>query len=197
MPHEVSTFVRCESFDRIRDQAAHVIEGTGACGPQQRFEFREGLFDRIQIGAVGGQKPELRPGRFDRRAYGRLFMDREVIENHGRPDGQRRHQDLLDVGEERGVVERTIEHGGGDEAVRGEGGDHGVHLPLAARRKVAEALAAGTAAIAPEQVRRHATFVEEEIRARVPPRLCRLPVTASGGDIRPVLFGGVHRFFLR
>jgi hypothetical protein len=42
-----------EERERFGDQRIDVIEGAWLCGTQERFQFREGLFDGIEIGAVG------------------------------------------------------------------------------------------------------------------------------------------------
>ena len=63
------------------------------------------------------------------------------------------------------------------------------------RRVILQARAAGTPAVAPQQVGRHAAFIEEDVLAHVAQRLPRPPLAARRGDIRPTLFVGVYRFF--
>ena len=60
---------------------------------------------------------------------------------------------------------------------------------------ILEAGAAGTAAVAPQEIGRHAAFIEEDVLAHVAERLPRPPLPAGRGDIRPALFVGVYRFF--
>lgn len=60
---------------------------------------------------------------------------------------------------------------------------------------ILEARAAGTTAVAPQEIGRHAAFVKEDGLAHVAQRLPRAPLPAGGGDIRPALFVGVYRFF--
>ena len=81
------------------------------------------------------------------------------------------------------------------EPVEPKRGDHGVRLPMAARRVVAQARAARTPAIAAQQIGRHPAFIEEHVLAHVADRLPGLPLPARRRDIRPALFVGVYRFF--
>ena len=74
-------------------------------------------------------------------------------------------------------------------------GDDGVGLPVAARRVIAEAHAARTPAVAAQEIRRDARFIDEDVAARVVQRLGVLPPAARRGDVRPALFVGVYRFF--
>jgi hypothetical protein len=55
--------------------------------------------------------------------------------------------------------------------------------------------AARTAAIASQQVRRHATFIEKHVLAHVAQRLPGAPLSPGRGDIRASLLVGVDRFF--
>lgn len=95
-------------------------------------------------------------------------MDGEVVEDDDVAGPQRRHQDLLDVGQKRRVVDRAIEHRRRAEAVLGQACDHGVRLPVAARRVSAPPLAARRAPIAAEQIGRHAGFIEKDVLAGIP-----------------------------
>ena len=94
----VLTFGRREERQRDGDELADLIEGARSDGTEERFQFREDLFDGIEIRAVGRQKPEACADPFDRGADVRLFVHGEVIEDDHITGPQRRHQHLLDVG---------------------------------------------------------------------------------------------------
>ena len=81
MPDIIPALIRREEFERRSHEGDDVIEGAWSRGPEKRFQFGECLFDRIEIGTVGREKADLRADRFDRRAYVRLFVHREVIEH--------------------------------------------------------------------------------------------------------------------
>jgi hypothetical protein len=59
-----------------------------------------------------------------------LFVHREVVEHDHVAGLERRHQDLLDVGEKRGIVDRPIEDRGRGEPVDAKACDDGVGLPM-------------------------------------------------------------------
>ena len=182
-------------LQRRGDQRTDVVKRARAGRAEERFQFGEREFDRIEVGAVGWEKPELGAHGFDGGADLRLFVDGEVIEDDHIARLERRRQDLLDVGEERWIVDRAVEHGRGPEAVEPERGDDGVRLPMATGCVIAEAGARGTAPVAAQQIRGHAAFIEEHILAHVAQRLPRPPLPTRRGDIRPTLFVGVFRFF--
>jgi hypothetical protein len=195
MSHEVVALAWSEELEGGRDQRADLIEGSWPRRSQERFQFREGEFDRIEVGAVGGEEPHVRTSRFDGRLDRRLFVCREVVQDNDIPWVERGHQDLLDVREERGVVDRSVEDRRRPKAAHPQGGDDGVRLPMSAGRVITQARPDGTPTVSPQQVGRDATFVEKHILAHVSQRLPGAPLPPCGGDIRPTLFVGVYRFF--
>jgi hypothetical protein len=68
-------------------------------------------------------------------------------------------------------------------------------FPMTAGGVIPNARAARAPAKPPKQIRRHATFVEEDIVADVTERLPGPPLPTRRGDIRSTLFVGVYRFF--
>ena len=67
-------------------------------------------------------------------------------------------------------------------------------LPVAARRVIVEARAARTAAIAAEQIRRHAAFIQKHVVTHVAQRLRVLPLASRSGDVSATLFVRVYGF---
>ena len=61
---------------------------------------------------------------------------------------QRGHQDLLDLGAERGVIARSIEHGRGRQLREAERRDHRVRLPVTAGRVIRDARPTKTSGVA-------------------------------------------------
>lgn len=195
MPDEISAFRGREEAERDRDEVADVVKGPGTRRPDERFQFREGQFDGIEIGAVGRQEAEMGPNRLDRRAHRRVFVDGEVVEDHHVAGAQGGHQDLIDVGEKHRMVDRPVEDRWGPEAIEAQRRHDRVRLPMAARRVIPEARATQAAAVPAEQIRRHAAFVQKDILRHVAERLPTPPLTPSRGDVRPTLLVGVYRFF--
>ena len=93
------------------------------------------------------------------------------------------------------MVDRPIEYGRGAEPVVSERRHDRVCLPMATRRVIAETRAAGTPAIASEQIGRHPAFIEEDVLARVADREPFSPVATLSHDVGAPLFFGVYRFF--
>jgi len=137
----------------------------------------------------------VRADGFDRRAHRWLFVDREIVEHDHVAGAQRGHQDLLDVGEKRRIVDRSVEDGWGGEAIEAQRRDDGVRLPMTAGRVIAQARAAQTATVPPQQIGRDPAFIQKQILRDVAERLPRLPLPPGRGDIRSTLFVGVYRFF--
>ena len=68
-------------------------------------------------------------------------------------------------------------------------------LLVTARRVIAESGAARAAAVAPEQIGRHAAFIEKDILTDIAERLPLAPPPTLRGDVGPALFVGVDGFF--
>lgn len=79
--------------------------------------------------------------------------------------------------------------------MRGECDHDGVGLPMAARRMIAKPDTAEAPAVAPQQIRGDAAFVEKDVLLGVVQRLVGAPAAALSRDVGPTLFVGVHRFF--
>ena len=58
-----------------------------------------------------------------------------------------------------------------------------------------QALPPWTAAVAPQEIRRHATFIKEHILAHVADRQPVIPPATLRDDVRPSLLVGVYGFF--
>lgn len=195
VPDEVLAFRRGKEPERGAEERAHVLETARARGAQERFQFGEGLFDRIEVGTIRGQEAERGPGGVDRGADRWLLVDRQVIEHHHIAALQGGDQDLLDIREERGRIDRAVKHGRRREPVEPERRHHGVGLPVAARRVIVEARAAGTAAIPPQQIGGDAALIQKDVLPDIAQRLPVAPLATGRGDIRAPLFVGVQSFF--
>jgi hypothetical protein len=172
-----------------------VVEGTGPRRAEERFQFGEGLFDRVEVRAVGRKKPDMRARPFNRRANLRLLVHRQVVEHDDVAGAQRGDQDLFDVREECRIVDGPIEHSGRGEPVEAQARNDRVRLPMAARRMVMQPRPAGAAAIPPQQVGGDAALIEKDVLSYIAQRLQVLPLAARRGDVRTPLFVRVYGFF--
>ena len=195
MPDEVPAFRWGKQLQRDRDELDDVVERARPCRPQEGFQLREREFDRIEIGAVGRQELEARAPLFHGCTDLRLFVRRQVVEHDHVTGLERGRQDLLDIGEERQIVDRPIKHRRRVEPVEAQADHDGVRLPMTARRVIAQPCPPRAAAIPAQQIGRDAALIEKDVLAGVPQGLHPRPLAARGGDIRPALFVGVYRFF--
>ena len=162
---------------------------------QDGFELGESLLDRIEIGAVGGKKPKLGPGGFNRDFDSGAFVSAEIVHDHDIAGAQRRNQFLLDISGELLSVDRSIENAGRGQPVVAQGGEEGRRLPMTERRVADQPLANLTPAVARRHVRRRPGFIDEDELARVEGRLLLPPCGARGGYVRTLLLGCAKCFF--
>jgi hypothetical protein len=167
MSDEIPTFGGREEIEGGTDERDDLLKGSRPCGAQERFQFGEGELDRIEVRTVGREKSEVRARRFNRGSDLRVFVHREVVQDHHIAGAEGRHQHLVDIGLKAGLVDRAIEHGWRGQSLRAQGDHDGVRLPFTVRRVVVEAGAARTPAVAAEQVRRHPALIEEDVLLRV------------------------------
>jgi hypothetical protein len=116
------------------------IKGPGADPPQVSFEFGEGHFDRIEIGAVGRQKQE--PAASLAQCFGGALalVCGQVVEDDDGSGIKRRGQLRLDVGVEGGTIHRPFDHPRRDQGVLRQPGDKGLRAPFAKRCRAIEPL---------------------------------------------------------
>ena len=167
MPDVVSALSNGEEFERVADERCDTIEGSGSCRSEERLELGERLFDRIEVGTVGRQKPDLRADGFNRGADLWLFVHHEVIEDDDIAGSERRHQDLFDVGEKADIVDRAIEHRWGADPFDRQRGDHRCRLPMTAGGVVVQPGAPRTATVTAQEIGGDAALVQKHVLAGV------------------------------
>ena len=195
MPGVIGAFVGREEAERYGDEAADLLVVTRAGGAQERFEFGEREFDRIEIRTVGREESQVRAHLLDRHPDLGLLMHPEVVQHDDISRSQRGHQHLFDVGEETRTIDRPIKDRWGAETLEPQRGNHRVGFPMTAGRVVREPQAARTPAVAPEEIGGNAALIEKDVLPHVAERLPRAPVTPLSGDVGAALFVGVYGFF--
>ena len=195
MSDVIPTLGRREQGERGRGECGDMVEGPRSCGTQERFQFRERHFNRIEIGAVRREESDPGARGFDRRAHLGLLVDGEIVEHDDVTASERGDQHLLHIGPKAVVVDGSIEHRRRRDPMGPQRGDDRVRLPMAARRVITQPHAAETAPIPAQQISRHTTFIEKDVAPGVAQRQPVAPTTALSGDVGPALFVGVYRFF--
>ena len=84
-----------EGFGNCCDQD---FDGSGGCLSQQRFEFGEELFNRIEVWAVGRQVAQLSAGSLDGFADAGDLVAGEIVHHDDIAVAQDRDDELLDIG---------------------------------------------------------------------------------------------------
>jgi hypothetical protein len=177
------------------DRRPELLHGAPPRGAEQRFEFRKPEFNRIEVRTVRWQVPEVRAGRFDALADALDVMGPEVIHHDDVPSLQRRRQDLIEIGEERVAVHRSVEEAGRGQALHAQGRDEGAGLPMMVRRVIMDARAATAPTVAPEQVSRDAAFIKKHEPSGINRGGEASPVGSGHDDVGAILLGRAHRFF--
>jgi hypothetical protein len=155
------------------------------------------LFDGVEIGAVGWEKHDtgLAFGQDGRHALDLVRGQVVHYQNVARP--HLRREFLLDIFQEQLAIESAIDDHRSEQSVQSKRSDEGCALPMAMRDQVDDALLGWSPAIKPSHLRRAEGFVEENETTRVDARLEDLPGGPCDDNVRPILLGGVERFFFR
>ena len=128
----------CHRTSRVRQRALRKIA----------FSFANASSNRIEVRTVFRQKPELRADGFDRSSHRGALVTRRVVHDDDVAGRERWHQDLLDVGQKTGAVDRPIKHGWRGEACHAQRPEKRRGVPAAIRRVVGDPGAGQPAAIA-------------------------------------------------
>lgn len=174
----------------MSDQFEEPGHGARRTLAQRRLELREYLLDGIEIRRVGGQKAQRCSGRFDRFAYARDLVGRQVIGKDNVAFSQSRYQDLLDVSEEVGPIHGAVEDKARGEAINAKGGDIRQRLPMSVRHRPDEALPARRASVLPDHLRRDRRLINKDETPHIKTGLLGYELGACGGDVRTILLGG-------
>jgi hypothetical protein len=195
MPKVVAAFVGAEARDALAEQRPERLDGPAARGAQDRFELGEAELDRIEVGAVRRQIPHRGAGGGEDLRDAADLVCAEVVGDHDVAGAQGRHEDLFEIREKAGAVDRALEDGGRGEAGHAQRGQKRTGLPAGARRVVVHPRARQTAAVAPQQIRGDAGFVEKREPLEVPRRRVLVPGGARDDDVRSIVFRRPYSFF--
>jgi hypothetical protein len=185
-------------FDLLDGGCGRRHEGfwSSACGlAQMRLDLSEGWLDGIEIGRVFRQELEAGVAVSDRFVDGRPLVTAEMIDHHDVTWPEGGAEALFGIGCEDLGVHRPVDHHRREDAAAAYGGDQGGGLPATMRDLGDEPLATRAAAMGPRHIGLGPGLVDED---QLVGRQLRLPVAQnlpSLCDVRPILLGGVQRFF--
>ena len=174
MSKVIAAFLGAEVRQTGAEERPEGFGGSTAGGAHEGFELREAEFNGIEVRTVGRQIAERGADALDRLADAGHFVCAEVIGDDDVPGMQGGHEDLFDIGEEARPVDGAVEDPG---------------------RVVVDAGPAEGPTIPPQEIVRHAGFIEKNQACRIPGRRGGVPHDPRGRDVRSIVFGGPDRFF--
>ena len=122
-------------------------------------------------------------------------MAAEIVHDDDVAGRERRHEKLLDIGEEVLAVDRPIEDAGRIDPVAAERGEEGQGSPVALRRFGQQFVSAWRPAAQPRHVGLGPGLVDEDEARRIKLALMGLPALAFSRDVGTILLGGEQGFF--
>jgi len=93
MPDVVRAFVGHEQPERCRHQLADLVESARPRGAEERLQFGERHFDRIEVGTVGRKKAEMRTSLLNGHTHLGLLVGGEIVEHDNIAPAQRGDKD--------------------------------------------------------------------------------------------------------
>ena len=159
------------------------------------LDLGEGLFDGIEVGAVGRQEPEPGAGGFDGVADGLGFVTSQVVHDDDVPRLQGSDELLFHVGEEAGAIDRAIEDAGRSELVTPKCRQERHGAPVPVRREARQALAFWPPAPEWRHVRLDPGLIDEHQALGINPGLPSPPTPPPMGDGGAASLKGEQRFF--
>ena len=109
MAEEVCAFVRFELLQGIGGGSLESVEGSRGGLAHMRLELGKGIFDRIEIGAVGRQIVEFGAAGLNGKPDARDLVGGQIVHNDDIAWAQYGNQHLLDPGQEALSVHRTVQ----------------------------------------------------------------------------------------
>jgi hypothetical protein len=178
----------------VTDRVPEAVNGVLGGLAQVCLELGEGLFNRVEVGAVGRQNEQRRTRRFDRLAcIGRLWLDRLSIMmmSPGVSSGTSNWRTSATKAARLIGPSSTISAIMPVRRSPDEGGD----LPVSMRHAGAQALATSATAVATRHVGGRPGFVDEHQPRRIEVERAIEPFLPAHQDTGAVLLSGVRRPF--
>lgn len=184
-----------EAFQEAGNPVPQALQGALLVLSKMRLEFREGVFDWVQVRRVGRQIAQRSARRFDGASYFSALVRAKIVHHDDVSRLKGWDEDLADISLETFAVHRTVKDHRRGEATGSEAGREGCDFPMAMRRGASQAPAAKRPASEPYHIGGTACFIDEDELLRIEAGLILAPALAPGGHVRALLFAGQHRFF--
>ena len=175
------------------DSRAVCFECPWLGGAEEGLDLREGLLDRVEVGRVGREEPELSPAGLDRVAGTVAGVDREIVGDDDLVGLQGGGQPVDDVAVERVVGDGLVEQQPGAEPSQGERREQRPVLPARAGGRPVRPLTPWRPAVPAGHPEVAAGLVDPDKPSRIDPS----GLLAPGGALRLVAFPGSDGLFFR
>ena len=158
----VGAFSPAEARDGFGDGGPQVWNGAGSGFAEQHLESGEGLFDRVEVRAVGREVPQQRARGLDGASDAGASRSRQVVHDDDVAGRQRGNEDLLDLGQEGRPVHGAVEDHRHRHAAQAKAGREGGGLPVSMGNGGPAALAPPGPRPQPRHLGRSARLVDED-----------------------------------
>jgi len=172
-----------------------VDDGARLGGPHPVFDLGEGLFDRIEVGRVWGQIPELGAGGPDDAAQSGRLVAAEVVQDDDVAGFEHRNELLLDIGTEALAIDRAVEDARGCELVAAQSPEEGQGAPVAVWGEAPDPLTLRSPSPQGGHIGLDPGLVDEHQAPWIEAGLPGPPALPPTGDGRTGSLKGEQRFF--
>ena len=169
-----------------------VAQGSAA---KECLEFREELFDRIEVRRVRRQVANRGARGFDSFTDASDLVTGQVVGDDHIAGAEGGAEKLLHVGEEEGAIHGPVEDQRGGHGVAAQGGDESGGLPVPVWSGPETAFSPGRAAPGGGHGSVDPGFVDEHQPGGIPTTLVVLPLMPCLLHVGAFLLAGVQRFF--
>jgi hypothetical protein len=195
MAKEASAVLWGERVESSREGGVESIQVAGGGLAQMSFEFGEGQFNGVEVGAVRRQITDAHALGRKNAGHGLYLMGGEVVEDERVALPKVGTEHLLKIDREDLCIDRSFHQEGGGDAFVAQGGKKGGTLPMPMRDGAKATLTNRATAMQAGQFRIQTRFIDKDQPAHVPIGLLPAPKLPGRFDIRPILLGGARRFF--
>ena len=192
---EIPTFLWRESLHHATDSAQQARNSVLGGLAQVRLQFAEGHLDRIEIGRIGRQIMQCRPGRFDGFPDTGHLVDRQVVHHDNVAALEGRNKALLHISEKQGSVHGALKNERCGHPAQTQATDKGDGFPVPVRRVIDQPLADGTAAAKSHHGTVGPSLIDKDQPCRVEHALFAHPASARADYVGALLLGCVQSFF--
>ena len=189
------TFLRAEAIEEGTDPAPRRLDRAFRRVTEEGLELGEDLFNRVEIGRIGGQEAERGPRPLDSGPHGGPLVATEIVQDDDITGRQRGEKALFYISKEARAVDRAVEDTGSGQTVAPEGRYEGQGVPMPMGPCGDQSLAAGTAPMAAGHIGLGPRLINEHQPAGIKLALGAPPPGPLPRDVRTRLLGGRKTFF--